>query len=228
MVTPSVAAMSAHAGAAPCVLVGYSFHGSMAFEAAHQLRERGGEVETVLLLDAPAEYPAWHRTAWQNLRSVWKWASPQSLASRIETTLAILDWSLVESGKILKRSLLQMAMGVPGKLTTKLDTLGRPMQWQMIERLYANSLRSYRLRRVDSRGVVFRADRADDCPSPTVDHSLGWSELFSEGLEVVPVTGDHETMMRQRPHDVRLASTISRILNRPHAKVAQRQPRAAA
>jgi thioesterase domain-containing protein len=228
LTVPYVAALRAHAGSKPCVLVGYSFHGSMAFEAAHQLREGGGKVDSVLLLDAPAEYPAWYRVAWQNFRDAWKQKPSQSITSRFETTLAIADWSLIEIGRFFKRNLIQLAIRVPGKLTTKLDTLGRPMQWQMIERLYANSLRSYRLRRLDSRGVVFRADRADDCPSPAADYSLGWAELFSEGLEVVPVTGDHETMMRQRPHDVRLARTIGRILDRSTATMTRRDQQVSA
>lgn len=225
MVGPYVDALLAHAGGAPCVLVGYSFHGSMAFEAAHQIRERGGHVESVLLLDAPAEYPVWHRATLQNLRKVWSRATALSLASRIKLSIAIADWFLVEFGKMAKRRLQQLTMQVPGKLTTKLDTLGRPMQWHMIERLYAHSLRCYRLRRLDVHGVIFRTDRADDCPSPTVDPSLGWSAFFGNGLDIVEVTGDHETMMRQRPHDMRLARAISRILNGTVVKTADGAPR---
>jgi thioesterase domain-containing protein len=222
MVARYVAALIAHAGTKPCVLVGYSFHGSMAFEAAHQMRELGGTVETVLLLDAPAEYPAWYKSAWQNLRQVWAhqvWA--QSSVARPRMTFAITRWSFFEAGKLVKRSLLEMMMRVPGKLTTKLDTLGRPMQWHTIERLYANSLRSYRLRRLDARGVIFRADRAEDCPSPMPDHSLGWSSLFGNGLEIVQVTGGHETMMRESPHDLRLACEMSSALDQPAGKPAQ-------
>ena len=50
MVVPYVTALRAHAGSAPCVLVGYSFHASMAFEIAHQLLERGGQVDLVMML----------------------------------------------------------------------------------------------------------------------------------------------------------------------------------
>ena len=216
MVARYVAGLIAHVGTKPCVLVGYSFHGSMAFEAAHQMRELGRTVEKVLLLDAPAEYPAWYNSAWQNLRQVWT----QSFAERLRMTFAITQWSFFEAGKVVKRSLLEMMMRVPGKLTTKLDTLGRPMQWHMIERLYANSLRDYRLRRLDARGVVFRADRAEDCPSPMPDHSLGWSNLFGKGLEIVQVTGGHETMMRESPHDLRLACEMSSALDQPSGKPA--------
>jgi thioesterase domain-containing protein len=236
MVAPYVAAIGAHARSSPCVIVGYSFHASMAFEAAHQLHDRGGKVEMVMLLDAPAEYPAWHQVGWQKLQEVWNRAprlastdrTSRSIACRLESSWSIIRWMLVELGKGLKRSFLQTAMRNPGKLTTKLDTLGRPLPWQLIERLYTNSLRSYRLRRLDSRGVVFRADRKEDCPSPSVDHSLGWANLFRRGLEIIQVTGDHITMMQQQPHDLKLAREMSEVLDRSCAKQTRSEFRGAA
>jgi thioesterase domain-containing protein len=110
-------------------------------------------------------------------------------------------------------------MGHPGKLTTKLDSQGRPLHWQLIERLYANSLRNYRLRRLKSHGVVFRADRAEDCPTPSARYALGWSELFEDGLDVVQMTGGHKTMIQQSPHDLQLAREMSHVLDRSYAKL---------
>jgi thioesterase domain-containing protein len=234
MVAPYVAALHAHAGATPCVIMGYSFHGSMAFEAAHQLQERGGNVDMVILLDAPAQYPAAPRVAWQKLREVWKrTARPTasdrtspSLLARLQSTAAILYWALYEVAKGLKGRFRRD----PGKLTIKLDTLGRPLHWQLIERLYAHSLRSYELHPLDCRGAVFRADRAEDCPGGDVDDSLGWGGLFGKGLQIVQVTGNHITMMRQPPHDHGLACDISELLDRFCATPPQRdlQPAAAA
>ena len=63
MVVPYVTALRAHTGSTPCVLAGYSFHASMAFEIAHQLLDKGGRVDLVMLLDAPAEYPLPHKIA---------------------------------------------------------------------------------------------------------------------------------------------------------------------
>jgi thioesterase domain-containing protein len=225
MVAPYAAAIRGHAGSSPCVLIGYSFHGSMAFEAAHQLQALGTKVETVMLLDAPADYPAWHRVAWQSLQTIWNSAlrgrARQSTWSKLASSWPVVEWSLFEIGKIVKQGFLRTAMRDPGKLTTKLDSLGRPLHWQLIERLYANSLRNYRLRRLNAHGVVFRADRAEDCPSPTVDHSLGWSELFNDGLAVVQMTGGHKTMMQQSPHDLRLAREMSNVLDQSYAKLTQ-------
>ena len=234
MVGPYVEALSAHVRSVPCVLIGYSFYGLMAFEIAHQLQAQGGKVELVMLVDSPADYPAAHKIAWQNLREVWRQApaandateKPQSPAERLAMSLSIVKWALLEEARLLKRCLVETTFRDPGKLTTKLDTLGRPMTWRLIERLYANSLRSYQRRRLDSRAAVFVADRAEDCPSPNVDMSLGWRDLFGKGLEIIQATGDHITLMRQHPHDLNLAQQMSELLER--TSPSQQVPRDAA
>jgi thioesterase domain-containing protein len=229
MVAPYVTALHAHAGATPCVLVGYSFHASMAFEIAHQLLAKGGQVDLVMLLDAPAEYPGPHRIAWKNFCATWMPRAREhaaigntpSVASRLAMSLSIAWWVLGVAGRYVKRRFVESALRDPGELTTKLDTLGRPMHWPLIERLYDNSLRAYKVRRLECRGVLFRADRSEDCPSPTMDDSLGWVDLFGKGLDIIPVTGDHFTMMREPPHDQLLAREMSDALDRHCAKPAQ-------
>jgi thioesterase domain-containing protein len=219
MVGPYVAALRAHLGSAPCVLVGYSFHASMAFEIAHQLLAKGGQVALVMLLDAPAEYLQPHRVVWNNLRGVWtKTGLP--ITSRLATSFAIARWALGVATQFAQRRFAQSALNDPGELTTKLDTLGRPMHWPLIERLYDNSLRSYALRRLDCRGILFRADRSEDCPSATAAIGLGWADLFEQGLEIVQVSGDHFTMMREPPHDQALAREMSHALDRYYGEPA--------
>jgi thioesterase domain-containing protein len=219
------AAIRAHAGASPSVLIGYSFNGNIAFEAAHQLQRLGNKVETVILLDAPAEYPSWYNAAWKSLRETWRRASQsdtsQSFIAKLANSWSVASWSLLEVGKLAKQRFLLAVMGDPGKLTTKLDSLGRPLHWQLIERLYANSLRNYRLCTLKSHGVVFRADRAEDCPTPAPDPALGWSALFEDGLDVVQISGGHKTMIQQSPHDLQLAREMSHVLDQSYAKLAK-------
>jgi thioesterase domain-containing protein len=177
-------------------------------------------------VDSLSDYPAAYKIAAKNLRDVWTRAagaaadSAPPMASRLQRSLAISAWALVEGLRYLKRRFVETALRDPGKLTTKLDTLGRPMQWRLIERLYANSLRAYRLRRLDSRGVVMRGDRTEDCPAQTIDFAMGWTGLFGKGLEIVQVTGDHITMMRQHPHDLHLAEQLSDLLDRSYTTLA--------
>lgn len=236
LVAPYVAALRDHAGSSPCVIMGYSFHGSMAFEAAHQLAALGSKVAMVMLLDAPAQYPAPHHVARQKLREVWA-RSPQrvssgrrppSIVARLAGSGAILQWTLFWTWSNLKGQFLHWVLRDAGKLTTKLDALGRPMHWRLVERVYANSLRAYGLRPLDCRGAIFRADRAEDCPGGVVDYSLGWSGLFGDGLEIVQVTGDHMSMMRESPHDRNLADEICDLLERFCHEPKQHEPRAAA
>ncbi len=98
-VAPYVAAIREHAGNSPCILAGYSFGGLMAFEAAHQIGGRAGKVETLILLDAPAQHPKKHELAWWKLRTLWKSspngraraARPQSFGRRLMSSGSILS-----------------------------------------------------------------------------------------------------------------------------------------
>ncbi len=216
-----------HAKSSPCVLIGYSFNGNIAFEAAHQLQARGTKVERVILLDCPPDYPVWHLAARRSLRHIWNSqaeTAPQSFIAKLKTSGQVTRWALAAAVNAAKQSFLWHAMGDPGLLTTKLDTLGRPLHWRLIERLYDHSLRNYRIRRLDSHGVLFRADRAEDCPSPAADESLGWSQLFAGGFDVVPTTGDHKSMVEQSPHDLNLARDMSHALDQSYATLTRQQP----
>ena len=222
LVAPYVAAMSAHAGSSPCVLAGYSFNGLMAFEAAHQFHEQGGKVEMVILLDTLARYPAPHQVAWQKLQEDWTRASNpgstdrtlKSITSRLGSSWRIIQWMLAKEMEGFGRWFLQAVLRDPGVITTRLDELGMPLHEALIRRLDAGALRSYRLRRLDCHGVLFRADPRDERPARALDGSLGWDNLFSRGLEIIQVTGDHVTMVRQPPHDLTLGREMGKLLDR--------------
>jgi thioesterase domain-containing protein len=204
------------------VLAGISFGGLMAFEAAHQLNEQGGKVEMVILLDAQAKYPAPHEVAWQKLQKDWKPEpnqrstdrASQTFASRLGGSLSIIQWMLVKEMKQLGRPMLRAITGDLGPLTPRFDDLGVPMHWALVERVYANALRTYRLRRLDCRGVLFRADLVEERPARALDGSLGWANLFARGLEIIQVPGDHLTMFQQKSNLLTLAREMSNLLNR--------------
>jgi thioesterase domain-containing protein len=216
LVAPYVAALSVHAGSSPCVLVGVSFNGLMAFHAAHQLNEQGGKVELVVLLDTETKDPAPHQVAWQQLQKDWGRAPDllladralRSISSRLRSSLSVIRWMLVEEMKELGHRILRDR----GVLTTKLDDLGIPWHWKLTMRVYSNVLKSYRLRCLDCRGVLFRSVE-DESPARTLDDNLGWNNQFKRGLEIVQITGNHVTMTRE-PHDRMLAQEISKALDR--------------
>jgi thioesterase domain-containing protein len=221
LVAPYVAALSAHTHASTCVLAGYSFGGMMAFEAAHQLQELGRTVEMVILIDSPAQYPnepAPHQIAWQKLQQDWQRSLPDrtthSIASRLRSSSFIVCWMLAKEIRRLGLRSIETMLQDPGRLTSRVDEVGMPLHWRLIERLYAKAVESYRLRCVNSRGVLFLADSKDERPFRDLGRSLGWDNLFSGGLDVIQATGDHVTMMQPGP-DIRvLAQKITQLLNR--------------
>ena len=221
LVAPYVSALSAHA-LSPCVLVGMSFQGLMAFEIAHQFGRRGGKVETVMLLDAKAKYPAPRRVAWETLKKGRRLVSAsdatdgtaQSIASsHTVSLLSLVQWMLVRELKLLGRRFQQSVLGDLGVLTARCDDLGMPLHWALVERVYSNALKNYRLNCLDCRGVLFRADSEEERPVRALDVSLGWDNLFDRGLEIIQTTGDHRTMMK-KPHSLALAREIGKVLDR--------------
>jgi thioesterase domain-containing protein len=72
---------------------------------------------------------------------------------------------------------------------------------------------SYRLPRLDSRGILFLAEGEFDREVRSWDPTLGWKDVFGKGLQIVPVTGDHLSMIRHEPHNKRLAQELRAVLS---------------
>jgi thioesterase domain-containing protein len=82
-------------------------------------------------------------------------------------------------------------------------------------RLYVNMLKSYHPQPLNSRGILFRSEYESDEERyyrGAVNCSLGWNNLFTGGLEIVSVPGNHFSMMRQ--HNKPLAQKITQVLKR--------------
>jgi amino acid adenylation domain-containing protein len=219
MVAPYVAELSAHARSTPCALVGFCYAGQIAFEAAHQLRKLGGKVEFVILIDTAVRPPNRYKVAWQIWRQDWKQSSNglatdkvfQSLGTRMRSTWHTTWWLL---GKVKNklRSDFQSYFKPPvldNTLTGVLDEQGMPVSWGLLDRLYREMEKSYSLRSLDSRGVLFRTGELE---GKQIDYdpndALGWENLFTQGVEIIPVAGHHFSIWgKQIP-------TIAREINR--------------
>jgi thioesterase domain-containing protein len=220
MVEPYVAELSAHAGSSPCVLAGFCYAGRIAFEAAHQLRGRGGNVKYVVLIDTEARPANRYKLAWQILRQGWKHSvngSPadrvwRSLGSRVRSTWHNSWWLL---GKAKRR--LQSPFNRPEvdleTLSGVLDEQGMPVPWGLLSRLYRQMDKTYRFRRLDSRGVLFRTGEFEGKQIDyAVGDALGWENLFTGGVEVIPVAGHHYTIWGSEIPAI--AQQINRVLGR--------------
>jgi thioesterase domain-containing protein len=220
LVAPFVAALSAHVGTSPCVLAGHSFGGVIAFEAAHQLQRLGGRVEMVILLDTHGKRSLLLNEVWPKLRHGWKLTLDQVRAERPEGSFGINlrgAWLmfLLISEKGIKR-IFRFDRRPLSKLSTNTpytDEQGKPLPLQLVERLYQRAKKYYDFRLLDSRGVLFRVDQ-DDENLGAYDKSLGWDGLFSKGLEIISVTGDHHTMIWEKSHRLTLAKKMTEVLGR--------------
>jgi thioesterase domain-containing protein/aryl carrier-like protein len=208
LVAPYVAALSAHAGASPCVLAGHSFAGLMAFEAAHQFLRQGGKVEMVMLLDAWARSPIPHQVAWHQWRQNWKQAPN---GSRLRSSWRISRWLLGQEKYRVWLFFNRLRLN-PGDLTAVLDEEGVPLPGGLLDRVYRRIGASYRPRRLDSRGVLFRTDQSNGNVILRDDDSQGWNDLFARGLEIIPMIGDHRSMVRE--HHPKLALEMNEALQR--------------
>jgi hypothetical protein len=95
-------------------------------------------------------------------------------------------------------------------LTGILDTQGSPMPWGLLDRLYCEIDKNYRLRSLDSRGVLLRTAEIEGKRALAADETLGWKNMFRRGLNVIPLAGDHWAIFGEQIPTI--AREIDRVL----------------
>ena len=200
--------LRAHAGSSPCVIVGYSLGGMIAFEAAHALQRAGGNVGLVLLVDSGAMFlsGATRGPLWLSLRSIWRNAasgtpSDFSFLARLSASLAdswrLFLWLKARIPKMLKGRLqsAKQYFSPEARPSGYLNKQGVPIDQTVIDRLVRVAGRAWRPRPLDASGVLFRAKAPNEELLTGYDFSRGWRTLFDRGLEVVQASGDHWSMV---------------------------------
>ena len=180
----------------PCVLVGHSFGGLLAFEVAHQLQRAGRRVEMIFLLDT--------------------WAKRVSLWQKLPIlTFDRLVNSLQFRANFARKRLLTKLKHLAGRRPTECslaeppskdqaggNVSGKDMPWEILEFVFHEASKKYRRRPLQCRGVLFRsrdivrAGTMDVTDLRTVHATLGWNGLFRQGLEIVDCPGDHFTLLK--------------------------------
>jgi hypothetical protein len=187
-------ALRAHAGSSPCVVMGYSFLGKIAFEAARVLQHAGGNVAVVILIDAFAwgGVPGRLDFAWQSLLRIWRDAAGGT--PKHTSYIGGLSASLVNSW----RSLWWVIAQIPGWMVHRaaslqepaplsgIDTEGMPVRWTAAERLYGVLQKSFDRRPLDASGVLFRTTLPSENTLPGHDFTNGWRNPVRAGARCRP------------------------------------------
>jgi amino acid adenylation domain-containing protein len=181
-----------------CLIAGYSFTGVLAFEVARQLQRAGRKVRAVLLFDSALKRLSERRRDWRWFKL---WCRRQ-LRNTLRGGVAYLVRKTVNRLRYEKGRLV-FALNPP-------RVSDGPIPPALTEKIYQTTSRTYRPIQLQTRGVLFRA--ADNLKNIyAADRSLGWSNLFSEGIAVIDVPGEHTTIM-QEPNIGTLAEKVSEVL----------------
>jgi thioesterase domain-containing protein len=168
----------------PYYLGGWSMGGVVAFEMAQQLAARGEEVALVALLDS---------------------SNPE----QYEDPTAVDD-EAIEAGFNDALAIVLKQMGMSEMSPQEIA----PLQYERLFQVYKTNMRAWRQyvpKPYSGRLTLLRADARDAEANEML--AAGWSELTVNALDVVPVPGNHYTMVIE-PNIRVLADCLSECLNR--------------
>ena len=212
--------LRAHAGSAPCVLVGYSFRGKVAFEAAHALTAAGGKVAFVMLIDASASklfYAGWRDVARGAVEVI---GDSRKLSAALLTTGRVLWWALSRRAPYFSSGTSRVLLSSPvtGVVDRRMRDEKVGEEWVEDERammsVYPIISRTFNPRPLDARGVLIRTRRVGEETLPSQHLANCWGDLFAQGVEVIHVSGDHLSVVRDPTNRLEVARAITGTLDR--------------
>jgi thioesterase domain-containing protein len=194
----------------PYTLMGHCVLGTVAFEAAQQLRRAGDTVSLVLLLDVLApgyveSMPAHDRALRRFVLLGNSWRDLKEWKAKVKTGEITWADALFQYG-FMRRSGALAAL-------QKLRIVGTPQQTaqDFTENIFTNHLldvrRTYQVQAYDGDVVQFRAETARN--GRLFDKGFGWGRWMTGRYDVVQVPSDHLNMMREPA-----AAIIGREVNR--------------
>jgi thioesterase domain-containing protein len=175
----------------------------MAIEVARRLQGHGRTVEAVLLFDSiVGAEPLGLSFAWRQWSS---WAR-----RNLEFTIQFGPRYFWDK---LRSKLWRSAHGTASRYNAAQageadDAVAHFAHFNIVREIYQRVQRSYRPRSIPSRATLFLSSDTIGCK---VDPSLGAAAVFSNGVEVVRVPGNHASML-ETPHLHALAAEVRRAL----------------
>jgi thioesterase domain-containing protein/acyl carrier protein len=204
--------------AGPYYLGGFSFGGSVALEMAQKLREHGETVALLAILDHTPPPTRYRRFVWSVslpldfVLNAGRWLVEDIWNAGAGKRLSALQERLVRGRKQLLCALRPRT--ARSGVTDMQDILGgRPSEGPFRATVAAHyqALRDYRPKPYAGRVTLFRARTRPLLRLHGRD--LGWAALAAGGLEVVPISGNHQTILRA-PHVERLARELRMRIER--------------
>lgn len=185
----------------PYRLLGYSFGGTVALEMAHQLRAAGEVVAPIGMLDARSLH--FEQAYMRDL-------SPQSKVnrrlSRFTGNTAALSWRNRIS--YIGEKIATRAVRISAEIAHSLGLRTLPSFLKSAYDINHVAIRHYKARPIDSKLILFRAAEQDY----TGPRDLGWGEIFTQGVEIHDIAGDHERMFLEPSIDILAAELHKAIL----------------
>jgi thioesterase domain-containing protein len=217
----------AHAGTSPCVVAGYSFQGKVVIEAARALQRAGGNPALVLLIDSRAWTGTVHgigQTVWRNLRSTWRGFATgkaedtryiESLSAPLRNSWYLLRWLLAQAPPGMKRPFARARSpnAYIDDANGFVDEEGTPVGLANMHLFFRILMMSFQPRPLDAAAVLFRTMHPSDQMLPRGALDQGWGGLFSRGLKIVQVRGDHWSLVRDERNTAALARQINEVLD---------------
>ena len=190
----------------PYFLAGWSFGGTVAYEMACQLQDAGEQVALLALIDT------------ENAKATAPSAPSQDgddaafVSRRVRFQLAAMkDLSPAKRAGHLFEKAGVAARWLGRTVKTQYEERRVPKPIRIINAANYAALREFVPRRYDGNVVLFRAG-----DPPSRDRFLGWGNVPCAGLEVIPIPGDHLTVLKE-PH----VRTFARRLEAALSTVAQ-------
>lgn len=197
LAVPHTQLIRASIGSGPCIIAGYSYGGVLAFEVARQLLHQKTPVPAVLLFSADmppspwTQFTLWGQRQFQELcrqRTGW---FRRKLRRFIEHRQPKED-----SGSAVNR--------IPLPSLESLRFASPLERWRLIEPIWRHQMKKYRPQRMATRCILFRSREEVFFGDQNYDGCLGWRKLFTGGVKVLMVPGDHLSMWREpHVHEVR-------------------------
>ena len=218
------AAVHAHAGQTPCVIMGYCVDGKIAVEAAHALERAGGSVALVVLIDAVMDGGGRTRgPALRSLRWIWRRAETANdtrhvggLGTSLGQTAQVFLWLLAQAPHVVRsriNDLKQRRVQNGQMLSPYFDNKGAPLEWNVVIQSLVAAGRSFRPSPVEAPGVLIRVKVPAEERLPGFDVTRGWGNLFPQGFDVVEIPGDHYDIVYEKNFEA-LTQNINAVLHR--------------